>query len=72
MLLEIDCRALINAREALLLSRNALACKADLDLATIVHLENGRSCRMETLRKVIRALGYEQENHPFFKAKGDS
>jgi predicted transcriptional regulator len=70
MLLKVDCQALIKAREARLLSRNALARKADLDLSTVIKLENGGGCQMKTLKKIVKALGYEPENHPFFKPGG--
>jgi hypothetical protein len=38
----------------------------------VIKLENGGGCQMKTLKKIVRALGYEPESRPFFKAKGDS
>ncbi len=45
-------------REKLLLSKAELARKAGLSLLTIDRLEKGLSCRIETKRKIILALGY--------------
>ena len=46
-------------RETLLMSKAELARKAGVSPLTIDRLENGKSCRMETKRKVILALGYD-------------
>jgi DNA-binding XRE family transcriptional regulator len=46
-------------REGLLMSRAELARKAGLSPLTVDRVEKGRSCRMETKRKIILALGYE-------------
>ncbi len=46
-------------REGLLISRAELARKAGLSPLTIDRIEKGRSCRMETKRKIILALGYD-------------
>jgi DNA-binding XRE family transcriptional regulator len=46
-------------REGLLMSRAELARKAGLSPLTIDRIEKGRSCRMETKRKIILALGYD-------------
>jgi DNA-binding XRE family transcriptional regulator len=45
-------------RERLLISRAELARKAGLSALTINRVEKGGSCRMETKRKIILALGY--------------
>jgi len=46
-------------REELLMSKAELARKAGLSPLTIDRIERGESCRMETKRKVILALGYD-------------
>ena len=51
--------AIKNIREKLLMSKAELARKAGVSPLTIDRLENGKSCRMETKRKVILALGYK-------------
>ena len=50
--------ALKNAREALLMSKAELARKAGVSSLTIDRIEKGKSCRMETKRKIILALGF--------------
>lgn len=44
-------------REALLLSKAELARKAGVSALTIDRIESGYSCRMDTKRKIILALG---------------
>lgn len=46
-------------REELLMSKAELARKAGVSSLTIDRIEKGKSCRMETKRKIILALGYE-------------
>jgi len=46
-------------RESLMISRAELARKAKITPYTITRIENGMSCRMETKRKIILALGYK-------------
>ena len=46
-------------REALMISKAELARNANISPMTITRIENGMSCRMETKRKVILALGYK-------------
>ncbi len=46
-------------REGLLMSKAELARKADVSSLTIGRIERGNSCRMETKRKIILALGYK-------------
>ena len=45
-------------REELLMSKAELARKAGVSPLTIDRIEKGKSCRMETKRKIILALGY--------------
>ena len=45
-------------RENLLMSKTELARKANLSSVTIDRIEKGMSCRMETKRKILLALGY--------------
>jgi predicted transcriptional regulator len=45
-------------RENLLISKAELARKAKVSSVTIDRIEKGMSCRMETKRKIILALGY--------------
>ena len=45
-------------REELLMSTAELARKAGVSPLTIDRIEKGKSCRMETKRKIILALGY--------------
>ena len=45
-------------REQLLMSKAELARKAGVSPLTIDRIEKGKSCRMETKRKIILALGY--------------
>lgn len=49
-------------REQLLMSKAELARKAGVSPLTIDRIENGKSCRMETMRKIILALGYNLED----------
>ena len=48
-----------NIREEQLMSKAELARKAGVSPLTIDRIEKGKSCRMETKRKIILALGYE-------------
>jgi DNA-binding XRE family transcriptional regulator len=45
-------------REERLISKMELARLAGVSAATIVRIEEGETCRMETKRKIILALGY--------------
>ena len=49
-------------REARLLSKSELARKAGVSVLTIARVERGEECRMETMRKIILALGYSLED----------
>ena len=54
-------------REHLLLSKAELARKARLSPLTVDRIEKGKSCRLETKRKIILALGYSlSERHKVF------
>ncbi|MCP3677428.1 MAG: helix-turn-helix domain-containing protein [Deltaproteobacteria bacterium] len=44
-------------RENMLLSKSELARKAGVSQLTIDRIEKGNSCRMDTKRKIIEALG---------------
>jgi DNA-binding XRE family transcriptional regulator len=46
-------------REKLLLSKAELARKAGVSSLTVDRIEKGMSCRLETQRKIIGALGYK-------------
>lgn len=46
-------------RERLLMSKAELARKAGVSPLTIDRVEKGKSCRMETKRKIILALGHD-------------
>jgi len=46
-------------REELLMSKAELARKAGVSSLTIDRIERGKTCRMETKRKIILALGYD-------------
>ncbi|MEI7815997.1 MAG: helix-turn-helix transcriptional regulator [Desulfuromonadales bacterium] len=54
-------------REARLLSKSELARKAGISVLTVGRIERGEECRMETMRKIILALGYslEEKNKVF-------
>jgi predicted transcriptional regulator len=44
-------------REALMLSKAELARKSGLSTLTIDRVEAGRTCRLDTKRKILQALG---------------
>jgi DNA-binding XRE family transcriptional regulator len=45
-------------RESRLMSKAELARKASVSALTIDRVERGEQCRMDTMRKIILALGY--------------
>lgn len=45
-------------RESLLLSKAELARKAGVSSLTVDRVERGEPCRLETMRKIILALGF--------------
>ena len=49
-------------RESRLMSKSELARKAGVSVLTIGRVERGEECRMETMRKIILALGYTLED----------
>ncbi|MBL7175578.1 MAG: helix-turn-helix domain-containing protein [Desulfobacteraceae bacterium] len=54
-------------REELLMSKAELTRKAGVSPLTIDRIEKGKSCRMETKRKIILALGYNlSDKHKIF------
>ena len=56
-----------NIRENLLLSKAELARKAGLSSLTIDRIERGMSCRINTKKKIILALGYDlSDRHKVF------
>jgi DNA-binding XRE family transcriptional regulator len=46
-------------RESILMSKSELARKANVSPITIARIEKGFTCRLETKRKIIKALGYK-------------
>ena len=48
-------------RESRLMSKSELARKAGVSTLTVDRIERGEKCRMETMRKIILALGYTLE-----------
>jgi len=54
-------------RESKLLSKAELARKANVSSLTIDRIERGEACRLETMRKIILALGYtlDEKNKVF-------
>ncbi len=49
-------------RESLLMSKAELSRKANISPITITRIESGMSCRMETKRKIILALGLKNSD----------
>jgi DNA-binding XRE family transcriptional regulator len=46
-------------RESLMMSKSELSRKANVSPITIARIEKGFTCRLETKRKIIKALGYK-------------
>jgi len=46
-------------RESILMSKAELARKANVSPITISRIEQGLPCRVETKRRIIKALGYK-------------
>jgi DNA-binding XRE family transcriptional regulator len=55
----ISKNSLKKIRESILMSKAELARKANVSPITISRIEKGFPCRMETKRKIIKALGYK-------------
>ncbi|MGD9107061.1 MAG: helix-turn-helix transcriptional regulator [Desulfobacterales bacterium] len=49
--------SLKEVRESLMMSKAELSRKAAISSITITRIENGKSCRMKTKRKILLALG---------------
>lgn len=49
-------------RESRLMSKSELAKKSGVSTLTIDRIERGEKCRMETMRKIILALGFSLED----------
>ena len=64
----MDHNSVRKIRENLLMSRAELARKAGISVLTLDRIEKGMSCRIETKRKIILALGYDlSDKGRFFK-----
>lgn len=58
-------------RESRLLSKSELARNAGISVLTVARIERGEVCRMETMRKIILALGYAlEEKNKVFQDQG--
>ena len=55
----MDHNSVRKIRENLLMSKAELARKAGISVLTLDRIEKGMSCRIETKRKIILALGYD-------------
>ena len=51
-------------RESLMVSKSELARDAGLSPITVDRVEKGMDCRMDTKRKIIKALGLELSDAP--------
>ncbi len=49
-------------RESKLMSKSELAREAGISVLTVGRIERGEECRLETMRKIILALGYSIED----------
>jgi len=59
--------SLSKVRESLLMSKAELARKANVSPITIARIERGETCRVETMRKILLALGYKlSDKHKIF------
>jgi predicted transcriptional regulator len=58
-------------REKLMISRSELARRASLSIMTLERIENGKPCRLDTKRKIVKALGFnpwlKDERGSFFE-----
>jgi len=46
------------ARERLMISKSELARRAGVSLVTLGRIEEGRPCRLDTKRRVVKVLGF--------------
>ncbi len=53
-----------DVRESLLLSKAELARRAEVSPITISRIEKGMSCRLDTQRKILLALGFRLSEKP--------
>ena len=59
-------------REALMMSKAELARKAGLSTLTIDRVEAGKTCRLDTKRKILHALGLKvSDRESVFGIKGE-
>ncbi len=49
-------------RKKLLMSRSELARRSGLSVITIARIENGKPCRMDTMKKILHGLGLTVED----------
>ncbi|MCX7770473.1 MAG: helix-turn-helix transcriptional regulator [Proteobacteria bacterium] len=49
-------------RKKLLMSRSELARRSGLSVVTITRIENGKPCRMDTMKKILQGLGLSVED----------
>jgi DNA-binding XRE family transcriptional regulator len=59
MVKNIERNSLREIRKSLMMSMTELSRKAGVSHLTIKRIENGRSCRIETKRKILLALGFQ-------------
>jgi len=50
---------LLEWRKRLLISRSELARKTGLSIVTIARIENGKQCRLDTMKKILLGLGMD-------------
>ncbi len=58
-------------REAKMMSKAELARKANVTVQTIDRIERGNDCRLDTMRKIILALGYKLADRSRIFESGD-
>jgi DNA-binding XRE family transcriptional regulator len=57
MVNNLEKNSLREIRESLMMSKGEFSRKAGISPITIRRIENGKSCRVETKRKILLALG---------------
>jgi predicted transcriptional regulator len=58
-------------REKMMISKCELARRAGISLITVDRVEKGKSCRLDTKRKIVKALGFNpwrREAEPFVES----
>jgi DNA-binding XRE family transcriptional regulator len=58
----MNTNSLKEIRKSLMISKAELSRKAGISPFTITRIENGKSCRIETKRKIILALGLKLQD----------